>query len=148
MGGIIGLPSAGKSSLLAALTRAKPEVAAYPFTTLVPNLGAIHTNLDPSAGIVVEPWVFPDDLPTLADLPGLISGAHTGRGLGRNFLRHLSRTNIMLHCVDVGMDPEAVAGSQGNSAYQDYFDIREELRMYNPEYLQRPYVIALTKMDL
>eukprot|EP00747_Dinoflagellata_sp_TGD_P165620 gnl/TRDRNA2_/TRDRNA2_187142_c0_seq1.p1 gnl/TRDRNA2_/TRDRNA2_187142_c0~~gnl/TRDRNA2_/TRDRNA2_187142_c0_seq1.p1 ORF type:complete len:604 (-),score=109.02 gnl/TRDRNA2_/TRDRNA2_187142_c0_seq1:79-1890(-) len=139
--GIIGLPSAGKSSLLAALTRATPEVAEYPFTTLIPNLGGLNKDEDDLLSSV-------EKAPVLADLPGLIEGAHEGRGLGRNFLRHLSRTHILLHCVDVGSEPEAVAGSQGTGALDDYDAVRDELRMYNPRYLQRPYVVALTKMDL
>lgn len=157
--GIVGLPSAGKSSLLAALTRAKPEVADYPFTTLIPNLGVMQQSpFDPYATTAggtharagSEAWDEPVDAPApvLADLPGLIEGAHVGRGLGRVFLRHLSRTRILLHCVDVGSEPTAVAGSQGTGAFDDYFAVREELRMYNPAYVQRTHVIALTKVDL
>eukprot|EP00746_Dinoflagellata_sp_MGD_P087071 gnl/MRDRNA2_/MRDRNA2_34555_c0_seq1.p1 gnl/MRDRNA2_/MRDRNA2_34555_c0~~gnl/MRDRNA2_/MRDRNA2_34555_c0_seq1.p1 ORF type:complete len:532 (-),score=125.94 gnl/MRDRNA2_/MRDRNA2_34555_c0_seq1:6-1601(-) len=191
--GIIGLPSAGKSSLLAAITRAKPEVADYPFTTLIPNLGTIQTspenslenmlgmdleNMDDEslAQLTLDDFEAPTALeksklfkkqswddddyerfddktsdpgaPVIADLPGLIEGAHKGRGLGRNFLRHLARTKVLLHCIDVGSDPTAVAGSQGIGALDDYYGIRDEVRMYNPRYLQRPYVVVLTKMDL
>ncbi|GIL76793.1 hypothetical protein Vretifemale_6265 [Volvox reticuliferus] len=123
--GLVGLPNAGKSSLLKALTRASPTIAPYPFTTLMPNLGVM------SAGGGTNKAV-------LADLPGLIEGAHKGRGLGRNFLRHLRRTRALLHVVDVsGPDPAT-----------DYFAVREELRMYNPDYCARPYVVALNKTDL
>lgn len=111
--GIVGFPNAGKSSLLAAVTRAQPEVAPYPFTTLMPNLGVVDR--DPS-----NPTV-------LADLPGLIEGAHKGRGLGRAFLRHLRRTRGMVVVVDVS----------GESPLGDYLAVREELRLYNPDYVLR-----------
>ncbi|EIE18459.1 GTP-binding protein Obg/CgtA [Coccomyxa subellipsoidea C-169] len=129
--GIVGLPNAGKSSLLAMLTRASPEVAPYPFTTLMPNLGVM------AAG---QPQVcfHGEAAPVLADLPGLIEGAHAGRGLGRNFLRHLRRTRGILHVVDASAaDPAA-----------DYEIVRQELAMYNPQYCGRPHVVALNKMDL
>mmetsp|Transcript_22537 Transcript_22537/g.62263 ORF Transcript_22537/g.62263 Transcript_22537/m.62263 type:complete len:729 (-) Transcript_22537:171-2357(-) len=121
--GIVGLPNAGKSSLLKALTKASPEVAPYPFTTLMPNLGVLASG-GPKA--------------VLADLPGLIEGAHTGRGLGRMFLRHLRRTRMIMHVVDCSMEDPAT----------DYFVVREELRMYNPEYCARPHVVVLNKFDL
>ncbi|GLI65333.1 hypothetical protein VaNZ11_008876, partial [Volvox africanus] len=123
--GLVGFPNAGKSSLLKALTRASPTIAPYPFTTLMPNLGVL------SAGGGTNTAV-------LADLPGLIEGAHKGRGLGRNFLRHLRRTRALLHVVDVSRPDSAT----------DYFAVREELRMYNPDYCARPYVVALNKVDL
>lgn len=126
--GIVGFPNAGKSSLLAAMTRASPEVAPYPFTTVTPNLGVtqVGENAESSGRLV------------LADLPGLIEGAHQGRGLGRMFLRHLRRTRFILHVVDAATDDPAT----------DYWAVREELRMYNPEYCVRPHVVALNKMDL
>jgi GTPase involved in cell partitioning and DNA repair len=124
--GIVGLPNAGKSSLLAAVTRAAPEVAPYPFTTLMPNLGVLsHSPLDASAPAV------------LADLPGLIEGAHRGVGLGRAFLRHLRRTRGMVHVVDASAE----------APLTDYLVVRHELRLYNPEYLRRPHLVALNKTD-
>ncbi|KAL6762739.1 hypothetical protein V8C86DRAFT_582449 [Haematococcus lacustris] len=123
--GIVGLPNAGKSSLLAGLTRAVPEIAPYPFTTLMPNLGvtALAGNTRRKA--------------VLADLPGLIEGAHEGKGLGRMFLRHLRRTRILLHVLDASNPQPGL----------DYYTVREELRMYNPEYCARPHVVVLNKMD-
>ncbi|KAG1673633.1 hypothetical protein FOA52_013297 [Chlamydomonas sp. UWO 241] len=123
--GIVGFPNAGKSSLLAAMTRASPEIAPYPFTTLMPNLGVLQSGTG-KAG------------PVLADLPGLIEGAHKGKGLGRMFLRHLRRTRALLHVVDAATEDPAT----------DYWAVREELRMYNPEYVARPHVVALNKMDM
>lgn len=131
---IVGFPNAGKSSLLAAMTRASPEVAPYPFTTLMPNLGVLSmggTQKDELVSGTPKP-------PVLADLPGLIEGAHKGKGLGRMFLRHLRRTNVLLHVVDASVADPAT----------DYLAVREELRMYNPTYVSRPHVVALNKMDL
>ncbi|KAL6493073.1 hypothetical protein OROGR_032832 [Orobanche gracilis] len=127
----IGLPNAGKSTLLAAITLAKPDIADYPFTTLMPNLGRL--NGDPSLG----PEQFSSEA-TLADLPGLIQGAHLGKGLGRNFLRHLRRTRMLVHVVDASMDDPV----------RDYMTVKEELRMYNPDYLERPYIVVLNKIDV
>ncbi|KAK9165401.1 hypothetical protein Scep_000592 [Stephania cephalantha] len=129
--GLVGLPNAGKSTLLAATTFAKPDIADYPFTTLMPNLGRLDG--DPSLGAGKY-----SSEATLADLPGLIEGAHLGKGLGRNFLRHLRRTRLLVHVVDAAADDPV----------KDYRTVREELRMYNPEYLERPYVVVLNKIDL
>ncbi|OVA08704.1 GTP binding domain [Macleaya cordata] len=129
--GLVGLPNAGKSTLLAAVTLAKPEIANYPFTTLMPNLGRLDG--DPSLGA----GKFSSEA-TLADLPGLIEGAHLGKGLGRNFLRHLRRTRLLVHIVDAAAD----------NPVKDYRTVKEELRMYNPEYLERPFVVILNKIDL
>ncbi|CAA3003780.1 probable GTP-binding OBGC2 [Olea europaea subsp. europaea] len=129
--GLIGLPNAGKSTLLAAITLAKPDIADYPFTTLMPNLGRLDG--DPSLGA----GKFLSEA-TLADLPGLIEGAHLGKGLGRNFLRHLRRTRLLVHVVDAAAeDPVG-----------DYRTVKEELRMYNPNYLERPYIVVLNKVDI
>ncbi|XP_028765175.1 probable GTP-binding protein OBGC2 isoform X2 [Neltuma alba] len=129
--GLVGLPNAGKSTLLAAITQAKPDIADYPFTTLMPNLGRLGG--DPSLGA----GMFSSEA-TLADLPGLIEGAHLGKGLGRNFLRHLRRTRLLVHVIDAATE----------NPINDYRTVREELRMYNPEYLDRPYIVILNKIDL
>eukprot|EP01023_Acetabularia_acetabulum_P014595 TRINITY_DN1712_c0_g2_i1.p1 TRINITY_DN1712_c0_g2~~TRINITY_DN1712_c0_g2_i1.p1 ORF type:complete len:489 (+),score=104.22 TRINITY_DN1712_c0_g2_i1:42-1508(+) len=144
--GIVGLPNAGKSSLLAVMTGATPEIAPYPFTTLMPNLGVMAPKAQPHKNVQDQFGQFENEFgddktkfsKVCADLPGLIEGAHMGRGLGRMFLRHLSRTRVLLQVVDAsGEDPAT-----------DYFTVREELRMYNPEYCKRPFVVALNKMDL
>ncbi|KAF3790502.1 putative GTP-binding protein [Nymphaea thermarum] len=129
--GVVGLPNAGKSTLLAAITLAKPDVADYPFTTLMPNLGRLDG--DPSLG--AQEYT---SQATLADLPGLIEGAHLGKGLGRNFLRHLRRTRLLVHVVDAAAE----------NPVKDFITVREELRMYNPDYLNRPHVVVLNKIDL
>ncbi|KAK6256808.1 hypothetical protein QUC31_000267 [Theobroma cacao] len=129
--GLVGLPNAGKSTLLAAITLAKPDIADYPFTTLMPNLGQLDG--DPALGAGRY-----SSEATLADLPGLIEGAHLGKGLGRNFLRHLRRTRLLVHVVDASAE----------DPLNDYRTVREELRMYNPNYLERPFVVVLNKIDL
>ncbi|MFN3928915.1 MAG: GTPase ObgE [Thermoflexus sp.] len=122
--GLIGKPNAGKSTLLAAVTAARPKIADYPFTTLHPHLGVVV--LDDTASFV------------LADLPGLIEGAHQGAGLGLTFLRHIKRTRVLIHLLD-GLSPDPMA---------DYQAIRAELGHYDPELLKRPEIIAFNKMDL
>ncbi|GMH13919.1 hypothetical protein Nepgr_015760 [Nepenthes gracilis] len=129
--GLVGLPNAGKSTLLAAITLAKPNIADYPFTTLMPNLG--HLAGDPSLGAEMY-----SSEATLADLPGLIEGAHLGKGLGRNFLRHLRRTRLLVHVVDAAAEDPV----------KDYRTVKEELRLYNPDYLERPYIVVLNKIDI
>ncbi|KAL1312056.1 hypothetical protein HN51_038692 [Arachis hypogaea] len=129
--GLVGLPNAGKSTLLAAITLAKPDIADYPFTTLMPNLGRLGGDPTLGAGMYSSEA-------TLADLPGLIEGAHLGKGLGRNFLRHLRRTRVLVHVVDAAAE----------NPINDYRTVREELRMYNPEYLERPYIVVLNKIDI
>ncbi|ONK64687.1 uncharacterized protein A4U43_C07F28830 [Asparagus officinalis] len=129
--GLVGLPNAGKSTLLGALTLAKPDIADYPFTTLMPNLGRLDG--DPTLGALKF-----SSQATLADLPGLIEGAHLGKGLGRNFLRHLRRTQLLVHVVDAAAE----------DPLNDYKTVKEELRMYNPNYLERPYIVVLNKIDL
>lgn len=125
--GLVGFPSAGKSTLLATLTSAKPKVAGYHFTTLVPNLGMVR--LDDGRDFVV------------ADLPGLIEGASEGVGLGIQFLRHVERTRVILHIVDV-------SGEEGRVPYDDFVTINNELKKYDPELLNRPQIVVATKMDL
>ncbi|MDE3112418.1 MAG: GTPase ObgE [Chloroflexota bacterium] len=121
--GLVGLPNAGKSSLLAALTRAQPKIAEYPFTTLSPNLGMLRTD---ERELVV------------ADIPGLIEGAHAGAGLGEEFLRHVERTRLLVHVVDVSRDdPRA-----------DVAIVASELEAYGKGLLDRPRLFALNKIDL
>lgn len=121
--GIVGVPNAGKSSLLAAVTNARPRIAGYPFTTLEPNLG-VHE--------------FPD-LTTivLADIPGLIEGAHEGVGLGHAFLRHIQRTRVLIHVLDgLGADPLA-----------DFTQVNSELALFDPSLEEKPQIVAFNKMD-
>lgn len=121
--GIIGLPNAGKSTLISALSAARPKVADYPFTTLVPNLGVVRK---PTG-----------DGTVFADIPGLIEGAHQGAGLGHDFLRHIERTRLLLHLVDItSIDPIA-----------DYQTIQHELQAYGRGLAQRPQILALNKVD-
>jgi GTP-binding protein len=123
--GLVGLPNAGKSTLLAAVTAAQPKIAEYPFTTLEPNLGVM--DLDDG-----------DRRPTIADVPGLIEGASSGAGLGHAFLRHVERTRVLVHVVDgAGRDPG-----------WDYDVIREELRAHDPALLDKPLLVAFNKVDL
>lgn len=121
--GIIGVPNAGKSTLLAALTNARPKIAPYPFTTLEPNLGVAA--LDDYASVV------------LADIPGLIEGAHLGLGLGYEFLRHIQRTRVLIHLLD-GFSADPLA---------DYSQINSEMAYFDPQLTQKPQVVALNKID-
>lgn len=125
--GLVGFPSVGKSTLLSVVTSAKPKIAAYQFTTLVPNLGMVK--LDDGNDFV------------MADLPGLIEGASTGVGLGIQFLRHVERTRVILHLVE--MDPD-----DGREPIDDYHQIRQELATYDDTILQRPQLVVATKLDL
>ena len=126
--GLVGFPSVGKSTLLSVVTAAKPKVAAYHFTTLVPNLGMVR--LEDGRDFV------------MADLPGLIEGASQGVGLGIQFLRHVERTRVILHMIDMsGIDPE-------EDPYENYVKINNELAEYDPALLERPQIIVSTKMDM
>jgi len=121
--GIIGVPNAGKSTLLAALTNAQPKIAPYPFTTLEPNLGVAEIDLDTSV--------------VLADIPGLIEGASQGIGLGHDFLRHVQRTRVLIHLID-GLSPDPLA---------DFSQINSELALFDPNLAQKPQVVAFNKID-
>jgi GTP-binding protein len=130
--GLLGLPNAGKSTLISKISNARPKIADYPFTTLHPNLGVVRTS--PSHSFVV------------ADIPGLIEGAAEGAGLGHLFLRHLARTRILLHLVDVSsLDPNVDPLEQ---AARDARGIVEELRRYDPELYAKPRWLVLNKADL
>ncbi|HTX91660.1 MAG TPA: GTPase ObgE [Anaerolineales bacterium] len=121
--GLVGVPNAGKSTLLAALTNAKPKIAPYPFTTLEPNLGV--ANVDEETTVV------------LADIPGLIEGASQGAGLGFEFLRHVQRTRLLIHLLDgLGADPLA-----------DFAQINAELALFDPHLAEKPQIVALNKID-
>jgi len=124
--GLIGLPNAGKSTLLSKLSAANPKIASYPFTTLEPQLGVLHFKY-------TDPCI-------IADIPGLIEGAHQGIGLGHQFLRHIERTSILLHLID--------AANPGEQPLQEYHVLTSELAAYNEELLKRKHLIILTKIDL
>jgi GTP-binding protein len=126
--GLVGFPNAGKSTFLAAVTRAQPKIGDYPFTTLEPNLGVVAPE-----GPLGPTFV-------LADIPGLIEGAAEGRGLGHDFLRHVERTRVLIHVLDG-------SGMEGREPLDDFHTINEELRDYRPELADRPQVVAFNKMD-
>jgi GTPase len=121
--GLVGLPNAGKSTLLAALSAARPKIAPYPFTTLTPNLGHVQISDEESFNI--------------ADIPGLIEGAHTGHGLGIKFLRHIKRTRVLVYVLDLSAGPEG-----------DFATVKREVEAFDPEMIERPALIALNKADL
>jgi GTP-binding protein len=122
--GIVGMPNAGKSSFLAAITNARPKIADYPFTTLVPNLGVAQ--LDDQTTLI------------LADIPGLIEGAHSGAGIGDAFLKHIQRTRVLIHLID-GLADEPFA---------DYSQINTELALFDPQLAEKPQIVAFNKIDL
>jgi len=122
--GIVGIPNAGKSSLLASVTNATPKIADYPFTTLEPNLGVAELDLDTSL--------------VLADIPGLIEGAHLGTGLGFEFLRHVQRTRVLIHILD-GLSEDPLA---------DFSQINSEMALFDPELAKKPQIVTLNKIDL
>ncbi|MBX7106501.1 MAG: GTPase ObgE [Gemmataceae bacterium] len=125
--GLVGLPNAGKSTLLSRLSRAHPEIADYPFTTKYPNLGLVSADDERSF--------------VLADLPGLIEGAHTGIGLGHEFLRHVERTRVIIHLIEPLPTDES-------DPLTNYRTIRKELEMYSPELAVKPEIIAVSKCEL
>ena len=125
--GLVGFPSVGKSTLLSTVSAAKPKIADYHFTTLAPNLGVVETSDHRSF--------------VMADLPGLIEGAHEGVGLGHQFLRHVERTRVILHVIDM-------ASIEGRDPYEDYVKINAELKAYDPRLMDRPQIIVANKMDM
>ena len=125
--GLVGFPSVGKSTLISVVSKAKPKIAAYHFTTLHPNLGVVGVG-DGRSFI-------------MADLPGLIEGASSGAGLGIQFLRHIERTRVIVHSIDM-------SATDGRDPVSDYYKIRKELENFNPDLLKRPEIIVANKMDL
>lgn len=125
--GLVGFPSVGKSTLLSVVSSAKPKIADYHFTTIVPNLGMVETEDGRSF--------------VMADLPGLIEGAHSGVGLGHQFLRHIERTRVIVHVLDM-------AATEGRDPYEDYVTINKELAEYNLRLTERPQIIVANKMDM
>ncbi|HHL0709028.1 TPA: GTPase ObgE [Streptococcus agalactiae] len=125
--GLVGFPSVGKSTLLSVVSAVKPKIGAYHFTTIVPNLGMVRTKSGDSFA--------------MADLPGLIEGASQGVGLGTQFLRHIERTRVILHVIDM-------SASEGRDPYDDYVSINNELETYNLRLMERPQIIVANKMDM
>src|SRR3954471_10364559 len=121
--GLVGLPNAGKSTLLSKLSNAHPEIGDYPFTTITPNLGVV--DIDRQTSVL------------MADIPGLIAGAASGKGLGHDFLRHIERTAVILHLIDAYTENVAKA----------YKTVRNELEAYRSDLVKRPEIIALTKAE-
>lgn len=125
--GLVGFPSVGKSTLLSVVSAAQPKIGAYHFTTITPNLGMV--DVGDGRNFV------------MADLPGLIEGAHEGVGLGHEFLRHVERTRVIIHVVDM-------AGTEGRDPFEDWEKINDEIRLYNPLLIERPQIVAANKMDM
>jgi GTP-binding protein len=125
--GLIGFPNVGKSTILSIISAAKPKIANYHFTTLKPNLGVVRIGEEKSF--------------VIADIPGLIEGAHEGAGLGHDFLRHIERTRILVHVLDI-------SGSEGRDPVDDFYKINEELSKYNEKLKDRPQIIVANKMDI
>ena len=124
--GLVGFPNAGKSTLISRISAARPKIADYPFTTLAPNLGVVSLSDDRSF--------------VVADVPGLIEGAHSGSGLGHQFLRHIERTKVLIHLVDV-------SGASGRDPVRDFDVIMEELRLFDPQVAAKPMLVAANKID-
>ncbi|TDM04444.1 GTPase ObgE [Macrococcus carouselicus] len=125
--GLVGFPSVGKSTLLSIVSKAKPKIGAYHFTTIKPNLGVVQTKDNRSF--------------VMADLPGLIEGASEGVGLGHQFLRHVERTRVIIHMIDMGR-------TDGRDPYEDYVTINKELKNYNDKLAKRPQIVVANKMDM
>lgn len=125
--GLVGMPSVGKSTLISKISASKPKIAAYHFTTLVPNLGVVRVRENTSF--------------VVADLPGLIKGASLGEGLGDKFLKHIERTRVIAHIIDM-------SGFEGRDPYEDYITINKELENFNPDLIKKPKIIIANKMDL
>ncbi|GAB6152683.1 GTPase ObgE [Desulfosporosinus burensis] len=125
--GLVGFPNVGKSTMISKVSAAKPKIADYHFTTLIPNLGVV--DIEDGESFV------------MADIPGLIEGAHSGAGLGHEFLRHTERTRLILHVLDI-------SGSEERDPLEDFRIIEEELRLYSPELALRPVIIVANKMDI
>jgi GTP-binding protein len=124
--GLVGFPNAGKSTLIARVSAARPKIADYPFTTLSPNLGVVRLSGDRTF--------------VVADVPGLIEGAHAGHGLGHQFLRHIERTKVLIHLVDF-------SGASGRDPVQDFETINEELRLFDATVAAKPQIVAANKVD-
>ncbi|MDD5436734.1 MAG: 50S ribosome-binding GTPase, partial [Candidatus Omnitrophica bacterium] len=124
--GIIGYPNAGKSTLISKISKARPKIASYPFTTKAPVLGMVK--------------LYDDFSILVADIPGLIEGAHEGRGLGHKFLRHVERTKTLIHLVDI-------AATDCRDPYSDYIKLNKELKEYSKELAKKPQVVVLNKID-
>jgi GTPase len=124
--GLVGFPNAGKSTLISRISAARPKIAAYPFTTLIPNLGVVGLSNDRSF--------------VVADVPGLIEGAHRGLGLGHRFLRHLERTKVLVHLVDI-------SGASGRDPVDELNTVRRELELFRPELAAKPQLVAANKID-
>jgi GTP-binding protein len=125
--GLVGFPNAGKSTLLSRISAARPKIADFPFTTLTPQLGVVYLGGERSF--------------VVADLPGIIEGAHQGAGLGHQFLKHIERTGVLLYLIDI-------AGTEGRDPYLDYGNLKEELKLYHEEMLSKPAILAANKIDL
>lgn len=125
--GLVGFPSVGKSTLLSVVSNARPKIGAYHFTTITPNIGMVQVGYGDSF--------------VMADMPGLIEGAHSGAGLGIQFLRHIERTRVLLHVLDM-------SELEGRDPYEDYKTINDELESYNLRLMERPQIIVANKMDM
>jgi GTP-binding protein len=124
--GIVGYPNAGKSTLISKISSARPKIANYPFTTKEPTLGVVK--------------LYENEVIVVSDIPGLIEGAHKGKGLGHKFLRHIERTKILLHLIDV-------AAIDYRDPYSDYVKLNKELKLYSAELAKKPQMIVLNKID-